>query len=95
MLTEIALIDVAPGKEDAFATAYQQARRLLLDSPGCRSERMNRGVETPTRFVGIVEWESRADHLENFRGTERYEKYRELLGPYLASAPVVEHFTDV
>lgn len=95
MVLEIALIDVIPGQEEAFASAYRQAHRLLTASPGCLSARMTRGVETPSRFVGIVQWESVDDHLANFRQTERYEQYRELLARYLAAPPVVEHFSDL
>ena len=95
MVVEIAQIEVVPGQEDAFAAAYRTAHRLLIETPGCRGARMTRGVESPSRFVGIVEWDSVDDHLANFRETERYERYRELLGPYLAAPPVVEHFTDL
>lgn len=95
MVLEITLIDVIPGQEEAFASAYRQAHRLLTDSHGCLSARMTRGVETPSRFVGIVQWESIDDHYTNFRQTERYEQYRDLLTRYLAAPPVVEHFTDI
>jgi heme-degrading monooxygenase HmoA len=95
MVTEIALIDVLSGKEQAFVDAYREARKILIGTPGCLSARMVRGVETPTRFVGVVEWESREHHLENFRGTDRYTRYGGLLGPYVAVPPVVEHFNDV
>lgn len=95
MVLEIALIDVVPGQEQAFADAYGQAHHLLIGTPGCISARMTRGVETPSRFVGIVQWESIDDHLHNFRETERFEQYAALLGKYLAGQPVVEHFTDL
>lgn len=95
MVVEIALIDVIPGQEEAFAGAYRQAHHLLTASAGCISARMTRGVETPSRFVGIVQWESVDDHLTNFRETERYDQYRDLLARYLAAPPVVEHFSDI
>ncbi|HEX4223791.1 MAG TPA: antibiotic biosynthesis monooxygenase family protein [Pseudonocardiaceae bacterium] len=95
VVTEIALIDVVPGQEYAFAVAYRQAHRLLVTSPGCLGARMTRGVESPSRFVGIVRWQSVDDHLNNFRKTERFTQYQELLGRYVAGPPVVEHFTDL
>src|SRR3546814_14877642 len=53
MVLEVALIDVLPGHEDKFAAAYAQAQAqgILTADEGCRSVRMNRGIETPTRFV--------------------------------------------
>jgi quinol monooxygenase YgiN len=95
VVLEIALIDVIPGQEDAFAAAYRQAHRLLTESAGCLSARMTRGVDSPSRFVGIVQWESVDDRLTNFVKTERFPRYQELLGRYLAATPVVEHFSDI
>jgi quinol monooxygenase YgiN len=95
VVLEITLIDVIPGQEEAFAGAYRQAHQLVTASHGCISARMTRGVETPSRFVGIVQWESVDDHLIHFRETERYQRYRDLLTRYLAAPPVVEHFTDI
>ena len=95
MILEVGLIDVLPGREDEFAAAYRQARPILAGTPGCRSVRMTRGVESPSRFVLLVEWDSVAAHRENFRETDRFARWRGLIGPYFASPPMVEHFTDV
>ncbi|MDG4765491.1 antibiotic biosynthesis monooxygenase [Solwaraspora sp. WMMD406] len=95
MVLEIALIDVQPGQEADFATAYAAGHPLLAATPGCRSVRMTRGVETPNRFVLLVEWDSIAAHEENFRASDRFPRWRELIGPYFAAPPVVEHFVDV
>jgi heme-degrading monooxygenase HmoA len=95
MVLEVALIDVKPGEEDAFAAAYGTARATLASTPGCRTVRMTRGIESPSRFVLLVEWDSVAAHEENFRATERFTTWRGLIGPYFAQPPVVEHFTDV
>jgi heme-degrading monooxygenase HmoA len=94
MVLEVALIDVIPDREDEFASAYAEARPTIVGAPKCRSVRMTRGVESPSRFVLLVEWDSIADH-QNFRDSERYTIWRSLIGPYFAAPPVVEHFTDV
>jgi heme-degrading monooxygenase HmoA len=95
MVLEVALIDVRPGQEDEFAAAYAKARELVATTPGCRSVRMTRGIESPSRFVLLVEWDSVEAHLENFRNTDRFPQWRGHIGPYFAAPPVVEHFTDV
>lgn len=94
MVLEVALIDVTPGSEQAFAEAYAQAKELVGDTPGCRSMRMTRGVETPTRFVLLVEWDSVEDHSV-FRDSDRFPQWRALIGPHFAAPPHVEHFVDV
>jgi heme-degrading monooxygenase HmoA len=95
MVLEVALIDVMPGQEDAFAAGYRLGHRILAATPGCRSVRMTRGVESPSRFVLLVEWDSVEAHLDNFRNTERWVQWRRLIGGHFAKPPLVEHFTDV
>ncbi|MDG6102791.1 antibiotic biosynthesis monooxygenase [Dactylosporangium aurantiacum] len=95
MVLEVALIDVLEGHEEAFAAAYREGHPILASTPGCRSVRMTRGVETANRFVLLVEWDSVDAHLDNFRATDRFTRWRALLGPFFDGAPRVEHFTDV
>jgi heme-degrading monooxygenase HmoA len=95
MVIEVGLIDVQAGREDDFAAAYVKAHSILATTPGCRSVRMTRGIETPSRFVLIVEWDSVDAHLDNFRASDRFTEWRALIGPYFDGAPRVEHFVDV
>jgi heme-degrading monooxygenase HmoA len=95
MVLEVALIDVQEGREQEFAAAYAQAREILATTPGLQSVRMTRGIETPTRFVLLVEWDSVEAHIENFRATDRFTQWRGLIGPYFDGAPRVEHFEDL
>lgn len=94
MVLEVALIDVTAGSEPAFTTAYGQAQAVITAAEGCRSVRMTQGVETPTRFVLLVEWDSVEAH-EVFRSSPAFGQWRALIGPHFAGPPHVEHFTDV
>ena len=92
---EVADLRISPGSESEFAAAYRGVRDVLASTPGCRSVRMTQGVETPSRFVLLVEWESVEAHEQNFRDTDRFEQWRGAIGPFFAGPPVVEHFTDL
>jgi heme-degrading monooxygenase HmoA len=94
MVLEVALIDVQAGHEQAFEDAFQQVRTAVSGSPGCLSMRMTHGIETPTRFVLLVEWESVAAH-EAFRASDSFGRWRAGIGPHFAHPPHVEHFRDV
>lgn len=94
MVLEVALIDVLAGSEDAFAASYAQARDVISQAAGFRSARMTVGIETPTRFVLLVEWDSVEAH-EEFRASERFGAWRAHIGPHFAGPPHVEHFRDV
>jgi heme-degrading monooxygenase HmoA len=94
-VVEVARFDVKPGTEDDFVTAYRGVRAELATTPGCRSVRMTRGVESPSSFVLLVEWDSLDAHLETFRGSPRFTRWRAALGPFFAGTPSVEHVADI
>ncbi|HEY0486563.1 MAG TPA: antibiotic biosynthesis monooxygenase [Mycobacteriales bacterium] len=95
MVLEVAQFDIRPGAEDDFAAAFAEGRALLEATPGFHSVRMTRGVESPSRFVLLVEWESVEAHEDNFRASDRFPRWRELIGPHFAAPPQVEHFRDL
>jgi heme-degrading monooxygenase HmoA len=94
MVLEIATFEATAGQADQFAQAYRTARQYIEASPGFRSIRMTRGVESPDRFVLLVEWETLEAHTETFRGSERFTQWRAVLGPHFDSAQV-QHVTDL
>ncbi len=95
MVLEIARIDVRPGEEDQFIAAYRRVRHEVASAPGCRAVRLTRGVESPSRFFLLVEWDSVAAHQDNFRATDRFRRWRASIGPHFAAPPDVEHASDV
>lgn len=95
MILEVAEIKITPGQEDAFKAAYRTAREHVAVSPGLRSIRMTQGVENPSRFVLLIEWDSVEAHEQGFRETDRFPKWRAAIGPYFAQPPFVEHVEDV
>ena len=95
MVLEIADIAVRPGQEDAFTAAFREAVAQLHASPGFRSARMTRGIESPSRFVLLAEWDDLEAHTVGFRESERFTRWRELIGPFFDGPPRVEHFADV
>ena len=94
MITEIVTMDVRLGAEEAFSSAFGEVCGLLLVSVGCRSAKLVRGVEDPSRFVAIVEWDSVDSSVKNFVDTVRYMAFAARLMPYFVQDPLVEHFDD-
>ncbi|MCK9875010.1 antibiotic biosynthesis monooxygenase [Frankia sp. Ag45/Mut15] len=92
---EVARFAIRPGTERAFEVAFGQVRSELLGTSGCRGARMTRGVESPSTFVLLVEWDTLDAHLVNFRESESFVRWRAALGPYFAAPPDVAHFADV
>jgi heme-degrading monooxygenase HmoA len=95
VITEHALLQVIPGREDEFVNAMERAKAIIAASPGFVSLRVERGVERPGCFLLLVEWERLQDHTEGFRGSPAYEHWRAALHHFYDPFPVVEHFAAV
>jgi len=94
MILESALLDVKPGEEAAFEAAIKQARPLIAATPGFRSIAVRRCLETPNRYLLLVEWDKLEDHTIGFRQSARYQEWRALLHHFYDPFPRVEHFAD-
>ncbi len=92
MIVERAQIDVRPGQEAAFEAALEEAKAVVAAAPGFRSLRAARGIEEPSRYLLLIAWDSLEAHTEGFRGSELFTRWRELIGPYFAAPPDVEHY---
>ena len=95
MVLEIADIAVLPGTEEEFADAVREGIRYVSDTPGFRTARLTRGVEKPSRFVLLIEWDSVEAHTVGFRESENFTRWRGLIGPFLDGDPRVEHFDEI
>lgn len=93
MIVETAHMTVHPGAEADFRAALREAAPLVLESPGCLGMQVHRGVERPSTFLLVISWASLAAHVDGFRGSDSFTRWRELLGPFFAEPPVVEHWT--
>jgi heme-degrading monooxygenase HmoA len=94
MILESALLDVTPGEESAFEAALREARTLIAATPGFRAISVRRCIETPNRYLLLVEWDRLEDHTIGFRQSPRYEKWRALLHRFYDPFPRVEHFGE-
>jgi heme-degrading monooxygenase HmoA len=92
MILEAAILSVKPGEEAAFETALRAARPLIAATPGFRGIAVRRCLETPNRYLLLVDWEKLEDHTLGFRGSDRYPKWRAMLHHFYDPMPLVEHY---
>ena len=95
MILEHAVIDVVPGEEQRFEDAFLRAKAIIASMPGFRSLRLERGVETRSRYLLLVEWDRLEDHTDGFRGSPEYQEWRQLLHHFYDPFPTVEHFESL
>lgn len=93
MILEIAEIRIAPGQQAAFDEAIQHALATVISkAKGMRGYKVNKGIESPERYVLQIFWDTLEDHTVGFREGPLFAQWRAVIGPFFASPPVVEHF---
>jgi heme-degrading monooxygenase HmoA len=94
MILEVADIRIAPGQQVAFDEAIVRGLTTVISqAKGYRGYKVNKGVESPERYVLQIFWDTLEDHTVGFRQGPLFAQWRAIVGPFFASPPVVEHFT--
>ncbi|MFN8077990.1 MAG: antibiotic biosynthesis monooxygenase [Kineosporiaceae bacterium] len=95
MILEQAILPVRPGHEAEFEAAIRQARPLIAAIPGFRGIQVLRGVESPSHYLLLVEWDSVEAHQVGFRQSPSYQQWRSLLHHFYDPFPTVEHYAPI
>ena len=91
MILEIAQIAIKPGLESEFEAGVAKAEPLFKGSKGCRSMELRRSIESPNRYFLFVGWETLENHTVDFRGSETFTAWRQLVSHCFDGPPQVEH----
>jgi heme-degrading monooxygenase HmoA len=93
MILEIAEIRIAPGQQSAFDEAIRRGlETVIAKAKGVRGYKVNKGLESPERYVLHIFWDKLEDHTVGFREGPLFPQWRAIVGPFFATPPVVEHF---
>ena len=94
-MLEVAILDIRPGKSEAFEVAFLGAQHIIAASLGYRRHELRRCVEAADRYLLLVWWDSLESHTKGFRQSAGYERWRELLHHFYDPFPTVEHYIVV
>ena len=93
MILEIADIRIPPGQNAAFEEAIARGLDTVASrAPGFKGAKVNRGIESPERYILQIFWDTLEDHTVAFRQGPLFAEWRAIVGPFFAAPPVVEHF---
>ncbi|MBV8500954.1 MAG: antibiotic biosynthesis monooxygenase [Paucibacter sp.] len=96
MILEIADIRIQAGRQAEFEDAIRHGIATVLStSKGFIGARVQHGIESPERYVLMIEWATLEDHTEGFRGSPLFTAWRAIVGPFFDGPPNVEHFVAV
>jgi len=89
---EVAILDVKAGETNEFVRAFEQASSIISSMQGYLDHDLQQCTEVPNRYILLVNWQSLEDHTEGFRGSEKYQQWRDLLHHFYQPFPNVEHY---
>ena len=92
MILEAAILEVIPGRETEFESAFALASPIIASIDGNISHQLQHCVETPSRYLLLVKWKTLEAHTIGFRGSPEYQKWRKLLHHFYDPFPVVQHY---
>lgn len=93
MILELADIRIKPSQQAAFEEAIQRGIRAVISgAKGCQGYKLNKGIESPERYVLQIFWETLENHTVDFRESPAFAEWRAIVGPFFAGPPTVEHF---
>lgn len=93
MILELADIRIQPGQNEAFEEAIVRGVKTAIQpAKGFQGYKINKGIESPERYVLQIFWDTLEDHTVGFRGSPAFAEWRAIVGPFFAAPPVVEHF---
>jgi heme-degrading monooxygenase HmoA len=95
MILEAVLLQVRAGESDAFENAFREAQLIISAMPGYRSHELQRCLEREGQYLLLVHWDSVAAHVDGFRKSPEYERWRALLHHFYDPFPTVFHYEQV
>ncbi len=94
---ELALLVLKDGDgiAERFESAFSEAEPLLRNAPGYRSHCLTKCLEAACHYALVVEWKTLAHHVEGFRESAAYPRWKALLEAYVRPDAWVRHFKPV
>ncbi len=95
MILEVAVLDVKPGQEMEFESAFEKAQQIISSMDGYVSHQLQKCIEKPNRYILLANWKTLEDHTKGFRESDEYQQWRAILHHFYDPFPTVEHYEKV
>ena len=95
MITEIALLNIRPGKTEEFLDAFAEAQQIIEKMNGYLKHELQECIEEENKYLLIVHWRNLEDHTVGFRESVKYQEWKKLLHHFYDPFPIVEHYKRV
>ena len=79
---EIIRYNISMDNQNEFIEAYDNASKILKNSPFCAGLEVIHGVDEPENFIVRIHWTSLEDHLNKFRQSAEFQSFFALVKPF-------------
>jgi heme-degrading monooxygenase HmoA len=92
MILEHCDLEIDPSKHKEFEEAILRGVETVISkAKGFRGYKVNHSLETPSRYLLLIYWDTLENHTVDFRGSANFADWRAIVGPFFAKPPQVEH----
>ncbi len=96
MILEIGYVEVLPENHSRFESAVNTAvRDVLMGAKGFKDFTLHKGIEESNTYAFLIYWETLEDHTVEFRGSDQFKRWRELIGPFFLKPSKVTHWSRI
>lgn len=95
LILEMGVLNVKAGQQSDFEQAFKEASSILSSMKGYLSHELHRCLETPGRYLLLVQWKTLEDHTIGFRGSAQYQDWKRRLHHFYEPFPLIEHFEQI
>lgn len=95
MILEIAVLDIKEDAIETFEGVLEGAKAVISQSKGFVSIEFQQCIETPTKFLALIQWKTLEDHTVGFRESELFKEWRAVLSPYFNKPPFADHYHKI
>jgi quinol monooxygenase YgiN len=91
MITEVAIFNALPGKDDELGQAILHGLDSIRKHPGCISSQVQRCIEQPSQYILTNVWISLDSHMQDFRSSALFTEWRGHIKGLFEENPTVFH----
>lgn len=95
MVLEAVILNIKEGKAAEFEEAFSKAQEIISSIKGYKSHELQKCIEKENNYILLVQWESLEAHTVNFRESEQYQEWKQLLHHFYEPFPEVYHYSMV
>jgi heme-degrading monooxygenase HmoA len=95
MILEVAVLNIKPGMNQQFETAFVEASQIIASMNGYISYDLQKCLESENQYLLLVNWQTIEDHTVGFRQSAEYQTWKKLLHHFYTPFPTVEHYQTV